>query len=107
MADLLNNNNLNNNAFKNGSNNLRPSKPLGLNVKVPERTLKQISETVKTNTTSGVTNIFNYLEKNEKVFDGTVMRQLDNFFVQQFNTERIMAAADSHANVGRKFEMDM
>lgn len=106
MADLFNNN-FNNNAFKNGNNNLRPSKPFGLNVKVPERTLKQLGETVKTNTTSGVTNIFNYLAKNEQVFDGTVSRQLDNFFVQQFNTERIMADADPLANVGRKFEMDM
>ncbi len=106
MADMFNNN-LNNNTFSNGSNNLRPSKPFGLNVKVPERTMKQISESVKQNATSGVTNIFNYLTKNEQVFDGTVSKQLDNFFVQQFNTERIMADADINANVGHKFTMDM
>ena len=99
------NNNLNNNAFQNGSNNLRPSKPFGLNVKVPERTLKQIGDSIKTSTTSGVTNIFNYLEKNEKVFDGTVTRQLDNLFVQDFNTKQILKAADKTA--GHKFEMDM
>lgn len=104
MADMLNNN-LNNNAFQNGSNNLRPSKPFGLNVKVPERTLKQIGDSIKTSTTSGVTNIFNYLEKNEKVFDGTVTRQLDNLFVQDFNTKQILKAADKTA--GHKFEMDM
>lgn len=104
MADMLNNN-LNNNAFKNGSNNLRPSKPFGLNVKVPERTIKQIGDSIKTNTTSGVTNIFNYLERNEKVFDGTVMKQLDNLFVQDFNTKQILKAADKTA--GHKFEMDM
>ncbi len=104
MADMLNNN-LNNNAFQNGSNNLRPSKPFGLNVKVPERTLKQIGESIKTSTTSGVTNIFNYLEKNEKVFDGTVTKQLDNLFVQDFNTKQILKAADKTA--GHKFEMDM
>ena len=99
------NNNLNNNAFQNGSNNLRPSKPFGLNVKVPERTLKQIGESIKTSTTSGVTNIFNYLEKNEKVFDGTVTKQLDSLFVQDFNTKQILKAADKTA--GHKFEMDM
>ncbi len=104
MADMLNNN-LNNNAFQNGSNNLRPAKPFGLNVKVPERTLKQIGDSIKTSTTSGVTNIFNYLEKNEKVFDGTVTRQLDNLFVQDFNTKQILKAADKTA--GHKFEMDM
>lgn len=107
MADFINNNSLNNNAFQRGSNNLRPSKPFGLNVKVPERTIKQIGETVKSNTTSGIVNIFNYLKVNEQVFDGTVERSLDSLFVQQFNTERLMAAADPNANVGRKFEMDM
>lgn len=104
MADMLNNN-LNNNTFQNGSNNLRPSKPFGLNVKVPERTLKQLGESIKTNTTSGVTNIFNYLERNEKVFDGTVAKQLDSLFVQDFNTKQILKAADKTA--GHKFEMDM
>lgn len=104
MADMLNNN-LNNNTFQNGSNNLRPSKPFGLNVKVPERTLKQLGESIKTNTTSGVTNIFNYLERNEKVFDGTVSKQLDSLFVQDFNTKQILKAADKTA--GHKFEMDM
>ena len=102
MADMLNNFN---NTFKNESNNLRPSKPFGLNVKVPERTIKQIGDSIKTNTTSGVTNIFNYLERNEKVFDGTVTRQLDNLFVQDFNTKQILKAAEQP--VGRKFEMDM
>ena len=104
MADMLNNN-FNNNAFKNGSNNLRPSKPFGLNVKVPERTIKQIGDSIKTTTTSGVTNIFNYLERNEKVFDGTVTRQLNSLFVQDFNTKQILKAADK--NAGHKFEMDM
>ena len=37
------NQNLNNKALQNGSNNLRPSKPFGLNVRVPERTIQQIS----------------------------------------------------------------
>lgn len=107
MADMLNNS-MNNNAFKNGSNNWRPFKPFGfnvMNVDIPERTLKQLGDSIKSNTTSGVTNIFNYLERNEKVFDGTVMRQLDNLFVQDFNTKQILKAADKSA--GHKFEMDM
>ena len=51
MADLINQNNLgaNNNTLNAGSagsnsNNLRPSKPFGLNVRVPERTIKQICD---------------------------------------------------------------
>ena len=104
MADMFNNN-LNNNTFSNGSNNLRPSKPFGLNVKVPERTLQQIGNSVKNNTTSGVSNIFNYLAANEKVFDGSVTKELNNLFVQDFNTKQILKEADT--KVGQHFEMDM
>ena len=97
MADLINQNNLgaNNNALNAGNNNLRPSKPFGLNVKVPERTIKQI----------GINGIFSYLAKNENVFNGTVNKQLDNLFVQDFNTKQILKDADMHA--GHHFEMDM
>jgi len=105
MADMLNQN-LNNKALQNGSNNLRPSKPFGLNVRVPERTIQQISETVKTNATSGVNTIFKYLEKNENVFDGTVARQLDNLFVQDFNTKQILKNAENTENKAT-FVMDM
>lgn len=101
MADFINNNlhsNLQN-------NNLRPSKPFGLNVKVPERTLQQIGNSVKNNTTSGVSNIFNYLAANEKVFDGSVTKELNNLFVQDFNTKQILKEADT--KVGQHFEMDM
>ncbi len=105
MADMLNNN-LNNNSLQNGSNNLRPSKPFGLNVKVPERTIQQIGETVKANATSGVSNIFNYLAKNEQVFDGTVARQLDDLFVQDFNTKQILKNSETVENKA-SFVMDM
>ena len=104
MADMLNQN-LNKNSFQ-GNNNLRPAKPFGLNVKVPERTLKQISETVKSNATSGVSNIFNYLAKNENVFDGTVAKQLDNLFVQDFNTKQILKNSETVENKAT-FVMDM
>lgn len=106
MADNILNQNLNNNALNAGSNNLRPSRPFGLNVKVPERTLQQIGETVKTNATSGVNNIFTYLAKNEKVFDGTVARELDDLFVQDFNTKQILKNAETTENKA-SFVMDM
>ena len=96
---------VNNNLGGNLNNNLRPSKPFGLNVKVPERTIKQINETITENATSGITNIFNYLKVNEKVFDGTVEKQLNDLFVQDFNTKQILKDAD--VSVGRHFEMDM
>ncbi len=107
MADLINQNNLgaNNNALNAGNNNLRPSKPFGLNVKVPERTIKQIGESVKSNAGAGINGIFSYLAQNENVFNGTVNKQLDNLFVQDFNTKQILKDADMHA--GHHFEMDM
>ena len=105
MADMLNQN-LNSNALQKNSNNLRPAKPFGLNVRVPERTIQQITETVKTSATSGVSNIFNYLAKNEKVFDGTVAKQLDDLFVQDFNTKQILKNAENTENKAT-FVMDM
>ena len=111
MADLINQNNLGaNNTLNAGSagsnsNNLRPSKPFGLNVKVPERTIKQIGDSVKANAGAGINGIFSYLAKNERVFEGTVNKQLDNLFVQDFNTKQILKDADMHA--GHHFEMDM
>ena len=105
MADMLNQN-LNNNALQKNSNNLRPAKPFGLNVKVPERTIQQITDTVKTSATSGVSTVFNYLAKNEKVFDGTVAKQLDNLFVQDFNTKQILKNAENVENKAT-FVMDM
>ncbi len=105
MADMLNQN-MNNNALQNNTNNLRPARPFGLNVRVPERTIQQITETVKSSATSGVSTIFNYLAKNEKVFDGTVARQLDDLFIQDFNTKQILKNAENTENKAT-FVMDM
>ena len=97
MADMLN---------QNLNSNLRPSKPFGLNVRVPERTIQQITESVKANATSGVSGILEYLEKNERVFDGTVAKQLDDLFVQDFNTKQILKNAETTENKA-SFVMDM
>ena len=105
MADMLNQN-MNNNALQNNTNNLRPARPFGLNVRVPERTIQQITETVKSSATSGVSTIFNYLSKNEKVFDGTVARHLDDLFIQDFNTKQILKNAENTENKAT-FVMDM
>ncbi len=92
--------------MQNNTNNLRPARPFGLNVRVPERTIQQITETVKSSATSGVSTIFNYLAKNEKVFDGTVARQLDDLFIQDFNTKQILKNAENTENKAT-FVMDM
>jgi len=105
MADVLNKN-VNSNALQNGSNNLRPSKPFGLNVRVPERTIQQITDSVKSTATTGISGIFKYLERNENVFNGTVARKLDDLFVQDFNTKQILKDAENAENKA-SFVMDM
>lgn len=85
---------LNNNSFSNNGNNLRPFKPFGLNVKVPERTLKQLSKTIKENTVSSPVSLFGYLAKNDNVFSGKVASETDKLFVQGFNTAKILQNAE-------------
>ena len=92
-------------------NNLRPSKPFGFNVAVaehiiPQRTIEEISKTISEGAAaaSGVSGIFDYLAKNEKVFDGSVQRELESLAVQEFNTNQILNNA-SPAN-GSRFNFD-
>jgi hypothetical protein len=96
---------LNNNSFNRNGNNLRPFKPFGLNVKVPERTLKQIGETIKENAGAGVGSVLGYLAKNENVFNGKVASETDKLFVQGFNTSKILENAEIEPK--HKFEMHM
>lgn len=61
------------------------NRPFGLNVKVPERTLKQAGETLS-NTAGGVLSpMLNYLEENEKVFTGDVANEINKIFASSFN----------------------
>lgn len=92
-------------------NNLRPSKPFGFNVAVsehiiPQRTIEEFSKTISEGAAaaSGVTGIFDYLAKNEKVFDGSVQKELESLAVQEFNTIQILNNASSEK--GSRFSFD-
>jgi len=107
MADTV----LNNNAFGSGSlgnssnNNLRPTKPFGLNVRVPERTIQQVTETVKSVVVPKDGGLFGYFAKNEDVFNGNVAKETEKLFVQGFNTTQIIKGASLEPV--SKFEMHM
>ncbi len=70
------------------SNNIL-NRPFGLNIRVPERTLKQAQETA----TSAV-NIFapvtNYFDDNEKVFNGDVAKEIDKYNRMMYNLGAVM-----------------
>ena len=54
----------------------RPYKPFGLNVKVPERTLKQVGDTLGNVAKAPVDPLFKFLEENEEVFNGDLIYQI-------------------------------
>lgn len=69
-----------------------------MNVKVPERTLKQAGDTLQ-NTAGGVlAPLTNYLEDNEKVFTGEVSTEINKIFGHCFNIGAKMQAEDIKVN---------
>lgn len=89
-------------SFTNFFNN---AQTFGLNIKVPEKTLRQIGQTVG-NTAGGVFEpLFTYLEENENVFSGNVTHELNKTRAESFNMSLIMNAADEKVNGPRpKFD---
>lgn len=89
-------------SFTNFFNN---SQAFGLNVKVPQRTLKQIGKTVGETANGVFEPLFSYLEENENVFSGDVTHELNKMRSENFNTTLILQAADEKVNGARpKFD---
>ena len=61
------------------------NRPFGLNVKVPERTLKQAGETIANRASGVFSPMLNYLEDNQKVFTGNVSQEINKIFAESFN----------------------
>lgn len=82
-------------SFTNFFNN---SQSFGLNVKVPEKTLRQIGQTAG-NLAGGVFEpLFTYLEENENVFSGDITHELNKTRSENFNTTLMMNIADEKVN---------
>ena len=87
------------------NNFFNKSQTFGLNVKVPENTLKQMGKTAG-NAAGGVLEpLFTYFETNENVFSGDISKELKMTYSRQFNTVVAMNAADEKVNgPKRKFD---
>lgn len=97
------NNIFNNEMFQ--SKGLRPYKPFGLNVRVPEKTLEQISETVRAAASTNITPVLSYLATNEDVFSGKVGKEINSLTKQSQITASILD--ESEMARPKKFEMHM
>ena len=74
------------------------NKSFGLNIKVPDRTLKQAGQTLG-NTANGVLSpLFTYLEENEKIFNGDAVAEADKLFAASFNIGARMHEEDIKVN---------
>lgn len=74
------------------------SQRFGLNIKVPERTLKQIGKTTGDVAGGVFEPIFTYLEQNENVFSGNIEHELNRIRTANFNTTLVMDADDEKTN---------
>lgn len=76
----------------------RPYKPFGLNVKVPERTLKQAGETLGNLAKAPADPLFKFLEENEQVFNGDLTFQINKIFAESFTIGSAMRLEDEKMN---------
>ena len=76
----------------------RPYKPCGLNVKVPERTLKQAGETLGNLAKWPADPLFKFLEENEQVFNGDLNFQINRISAQSFTIGSAMRMEDEKMN---------
>jgi len=84
----------------------RPYKPFGLNVKVPERTLKQMGDTLG-NIAKGPTDpLFKFLEENEEVFSGDIVYKINKMNAESFTIGSAMRLQDQETN-GKPPNFDM
>ena len=84
----------------------RPYKPFGMNVQVPERTIKQAGETLGNIVKAPTDPLFTFLEENEGVFNGDVAFEINKTVAQNFTIGSMMRLEDEKAN-GRPPKFDM
>lgn len=77
--------------------------PFGLNVRVPTRTLQEAQKTLENQISSLWTPLFDYLEKNEAVFNGDVVEQINQYNRQAYNLGAIMREVSEKPAFDMKF----
>ena len=76
----------------------RPFKPFGMNVKVPERTLQQVGESLENIVKAPTAPLFEFLEENEGVFNGDVAFEIEKTNAQNFNIGSAMRQENEKVN---------
>ncbi len=84
----------------------RPYKPFGMNIMVPERTLKQAGETLENIVKAPAAPLFEFLEKNHEVFNGDVAFEINKTEAQNFTIGSMMRLEDEKVN-GQPPKFDM
>ncbi|MBQ2872295.1 hypothetical protein IJE86_11385 [bacterium] len=77
--------------------------PFGLNVRVPTRTLQEAQKTLENQISGLWTPLFDYLEKNEAVFNGDVVEQINQYNRQAYNLGAIMREVSEKPAFDMKF----
>lgn len=73
-------------------------KSFGLNVRAHEKTLNLVGETFAKNAGGAVSPLFQYLEENENVFKGDVIKEVQKLSVASFNIGAMMQQEDLRVN---------
>ena len=76
----------------------RPFKPFGMNVKVPERTLQQVGESLESIVKAPTAPLFEFLEENEGVFNGDVAFEIEKTNAMNFNIGSAMRQENEKVN---------
>ncbi len=83
---------------ENGASFNRPYKPFGMNVKVPERTLQQMGDTLGGIVKAPTDPLFSFLEKNEEVFNGDLSYKINKLTAESFTIGSAMQIDDKKRN---------
>ncbi|MBO7672071.1 hypothetical protein J6S88_01550 [bacterium] len=82
----------------NGASFNRPYKPFGMNIKVPERTIQQIGDTLTNLAKAPSDPLFKFLEENEQVFNGDLVYEINKITAESFTIGAAMRMQDEKSN---------
>lgn len=82
----------------NGASFNRPYKPFGMNIKVPERTIQQIGDTLTNLAKAPSDPLFKFLEENEQVFNGDLIFEINKITAESFTIGAAMRMQDEKTN---------
>ena len=70
--------------------------PFGLNIKVPEKTLKQLEKTAQGSVGGIFEPLFEFISDNQNVFSGDVARQIEKYNALQYNISATLRAQSTN-----------